>query len=312
MLNAGFRQGAMARRMGGPRMTTLEAFPVFCPKAFAGIGELPDTLADRAIPIRLERRTREERIERFRRRLAQEEAEPLHQALVSWAEYHVDRLAEARPELPEELDDRAWDFWEPLLAIADLAGGDWPEQARHAAVALCGPDAREDDSLSARLLADIQQVFEDNGAERYRTADLIDELCKIEESPWGDWYGKPISAQALSKFLRPFRIRTLPVWVEGKTVKGYKVEQFENAFLRVLGVRRVRGVRSRTASEAEPNRPNPPNPQDTRERRNGVPIADDPEFPEFVDDAFHNGRVTEAEWLERRKTHALIAERRKP
>ena len=39
MLNAGYRFGAMARRMGGPRMTTLEAFPVFCAKAFAGIGE---------------------------------------------------------------------------------------------------------------------------------------------------------------------------------------------------------------------------------------------------------------------------------
>src|SRR4051794_7858052 len=67
MLNAGYRRGAVARRMGGPKMTTLEAFPVFCAKAFAGIGELPDTLRDRSIRLRLERRTREETIERFRR-----------------------------------------------------------------------------------------------------------------------------------------------------------------------------------------------------------------------------------------------------
>lgn len=68
ILNAGYRRGAHVLRMGGAKMTTLERFPVFCPKLFAGLGELPDTLADRSIRIRLERRTREEPIERFRRR----------------------------------------------------------------------------------------------------------------------------------------------------------------------------------------------------------------------------------------------------
>lgn len=126
LLNAGYRRGAVARRMGGPRMTTLEAFPVFCAKVFAAIGDLPDTIADRAIRIRLERRVREENVERFRRREAQELAEPLHQWLSSWAQHHIDQLSEARPDLPDELDDRAQDGWEPLLAIADLAGGTGP------------------------------------------------------------------------------------------------------------------------------------------------------------------------------------------
>src|SRR5262249_27961611 len=149
-----------------------------------------------------------------------------------------------RPHLPDDLDDRAQDIWEPLFALADLAQGDWPERARAAAIALSANGTREDEELTARVIDDIFTVFSANGTQRYKTADLIAELAKIEESPWGDWYGKPISPQGLSKLLRPYRIRTMPVWVEGATVKGYKVEQFANAFHRVLGVREVRTVRS--------------------------------------------------------------------
>jgi hypothetical protein len=329
MLNAGYRSGAMARRMGGPRMTTLEAFPVYAPKALAGIGELPDTVADRAIRIRLDRRIREEPIERFRRRETQETAEPLHQGLVAWGEHHLERLVDARPALPDELDDRAQDGWEPLLAIADLAGDAWPERARSAALALSGPEARKDEdaSLTARLLADIHYVFSENGAERYRTADLIDKLCEIEESPWGDWYGKTITAQGVSKLLRPFRIRTMPVKVEGVTVRGYKVEQFSDAFHRVLGVTGVTGVtpgsesqnevtksnavtpspNQRVTDDAAPqaagNASNAGNAQHTGER---APVPGDPDFPDLVDDRFHAGHLTEAEWLSRRKLHAAL------
>ena len=34
----------------------------------------------------------------------------------------------ARPEIPDALDDRAEEAWEPLFAIALLAGGDWPDR----------------------------------------------------------------------------------------------------------------------------------------------------------------------------------------
>jgi Protein of unknown function (DUF3631) len=253
MLNAGYRQGAVVRRMGGPKMTTLEAFPVFCPKVFAGIGELPDTIADRAIPLRLLRRTREEEVERFRRRDALEAADPLHQWASSWGVRNAPRLTEARPDLPDELDDRAQDVWEPLLAIADLAGGAWPARARSAALQLSGNGQREDDSMTALLLKDIFTVFASGAGDRLRTADLIVHLGEIEESPWGDWYGKTITPQALSKLLRPHRIKTMPVKVEGQTVRGYKVEQFADAFARVLGVTGVTSVTSESPSQAGGN-----------------------------------------------------------
>jgi Protein of unknown function (DUF3631) len=210
MINAGYRQGAFVFRMGGANMRTLERFPVFCPKMFALIGELPDTISDRTIPMRLQRRTRDEQIERFRRRDVEPEGHGLRERLADWLEPQLDYLSGQRPDLPDELDDRAQDCWEPLLAIADLAGGDWPVRARHAALALSTGEAREDESVRARLLADIEAVFSSNGTQRYRTADLIAELAKIEESPWGDWYGKTISPQGRQQIERGI------AWVQGR------------------------------------------------------------------------------------------------
>jgi Protein of unknown function (DUF3631) len=305
LLNAGYRRGAVARRMGGARMTTLEAFPVYCPKAFAAIGKLPDTIADRSISIRLERKTREEHVERFRRRQALPAGEILRDRLADCLQPQLDYLREATPDLPDELDDRAQDCWESLLAIADLAGGDWPKRARSAALELSGNGEREDDSLTARLLKDIYSVFENGAGDRLRTADLITHLSEIEESPWGDWYGKPISAQKLSGLLQPHRIRTMPVWVDGKTVKGYKVEQFADAFHRVLGVRAVRGVRSRSASETAPNRPNPPNPPDA-EGSDDRPLLGDEGYDLALADAARDGLITKYEFDETLAVHRLV------
>ena len=261
LLNAGYRRGAVAHRMGGANNRTLETFPVFCPKSFAGIGDcLPDTIVDRAIPIRLKRRTREEQVERFRLRDAEPEGHTLRDGLADWLEPQRDYLATLRPSLPDELDDRAQDVWEPLLAIADLTEPNWSERARRAALALSSGEEREDESLTATLLRDIYAVFSANGSEgRLQTADLLAGLHAIEESPWGDWYGKPLSAHGLARLLKPYRIKTQSVWSEGKTARGYKVEQFADAFARVLGVRTVRSVRSESPSQAAPNAPNAPN-----------------------------------------------------
>ena len=153
LLNAGYRRGAVVRRMGGAKMTTLETFPVYCAKAFAGIGNcLPDTILDRSISIALQRKTREETVERFRRRDVAPEGEDLRDCVADWIAPQLDWLRDERPSLPDELDDRAQDMWEPLLAIADLAGGDWPQRAWKAALELSGNGAREDDSLTALLL----------------------------------------------------------------------------------------------------------------------------------------------------------------
>jgi hypothetical protein len=233
LLNAGYRKGAEVYRMGGGNNTTLQSFKVYAPKALAGIGDcLPDTIADRAISVRLTRRTRAERIERFRLRDVAPAALELRDALAAWIAPHESRLTDLRPELPSELDDRAQDVWEPLLAVADLAGGDWPVRARRAAVVLSTGDERVDESVTATLLRDVHGIFSSNGHTAYRTAELLERLHKIEESPWGEMpNGKPLSPHGLSRLLKPYRIRTMSVRDHGSDpVRGYKFEQFRQAF----------------------------------------------------------------------------------
>ena len=123
-------------------MTTLQGFGVYCPKIFAGIGNLPDTIRDRSIVVRLERRTKDEQIERFRRRDVEVDADPLRQSCESLAEHHLQTLMYARPHLPDALNDRAADTWEPLLAVADLAGYGWPERAQGPQRWRCRPGRR--------------------------------------------------------------------------------------------------------------------------------------------------------------------------
>jgi hypothetical protein len=111
-------------------------FSSFCAKALAGLGTLPDTVASRSIPIVLKRRLASEPIERFRERGARAMGETIADCLAMYIVPLLDDLATAEPDLPDELSDRQQDVWEPLLAIADAGGGDWPERAREAAVRL--------------------------------------------------------------------------------------------------------------------------------------------------------------------------------
>jgi hypothetical protein len=234
LLNAGFARGTpVLRCVGEGSKMRVEPFEVFCPKALAAIGELPDTIADRSLPIRLKRRAPSEHVERFRSRDAVAQATPLREQLAAWASEHLDALTCARPHMPDELDDRAQDVVEPLLAIADLADGAWPERARAALVALRTDQvAAEDETFGVRLLADVHAAFEREQVDRLFTDRLLELLVEDQEAPWGDWRGKPLTARGFAWFLRPFEIRSGTVRLAGRTAKGYKREQFEDLWTR--------------------------------------------------------------------------------
>ncbi len=254
ILNDGYRRGGRTLLCLPPKWTP-SFLPVFAPKAVAGIGDLPDTLQSRSIRLELKRRAPGERVDRFRRRDAEERAEPIRISIESLAAYHVATLAEARPELPDELGDRAMDTWEPLVAIADLAGGEWPQRARRAAVELSGARPAEDDSIGVRLLADIHQAFADTNADRLSTAELLARLHMDEEAPWGE-FGKPpkpLSARGLSRLLRRFGIRPRTVRLDdGTTPKGYHADQFEDAWKRYLAHEDASKRHNATTGTVEP------------------------------------------------------------
>lgn len=252
-LNAGNVRGATVDRCQPPRMD-LVAFPVFCPKALAGIGGLPATVTDRSIPIEMRRRQTGDRVERFRSRRARELAEPIVADLETWGESaseHVELELAKVEHLADEggslasLDDRAWEqAWEPLLAIASLAGEEWFELAIAAAVQLSGS---RDDELDngVNLLADIWAVFNDvREREALATYELLDALLLLEESPWRDWWSDPraedlkpskASPRKLARMLKPFGIRPADVWMpNGSCRKGYPLDDFRDAWARYL------------------------------------------------------------------------------
>jgi hypothetical protein len=236
VLNTGYRRGGKASCCAGQGAeVTCRDFSTFCPKAIAGIGTLPDTVADRAIPIRLKRAAPGEAIQRFRRRDVATEAESLRAQIEAWSGNAVEKLRDARPELPPELSDRQQDCAEPLLAIADASGGDWPRAARRALIAVCTEARASDDSIGKTLLEDIRQVFEDCGVDRMPSAALASALAEIETSPWSEWSrGKVLTQPGLAKLLKPFGIGPGGIRVGDKTPKGYYLNDFQDAFSRYL------------------------------------------------------------------------------
>lgn len=256
LLNSGYRRDGTAS-LCIPPSWNVQDFSTFCPKAIAGIGTLPDTTASRSIPIRLHRRAPNEQVEDFFEEDVEEEAAELRGRLARWGEVHAAVLADSRPAFPGGLRNRTAEVARPLLAIADLAGGEWPERARRVLVALLAGEERQDEwSLRVRLLADIRRIFDEEKRGRFKTAELLWALSMLDDSPWGDWYGKPITAHAVSKLLSKFGIKTMAVKVDGETVRGYKREQFEDAWLRYLPQESVTGVTAVTggsAPEAERN-----------------------------------------------------------
>lgn len=236
VLNTGHRRGGTASCcVGQGANITFKDFSTFCPKAIAGIGKLPDTVADRAIPIRLKRAARGEKVERFRRRVVESEAARLKAQLEAWCVGIISTLRDARPQLPEELTDRQQDGAEPLLAIADLAGGEWPQATRRALIQLCSEAQAADSSIGVQLLNDIRLVFESKDVGRLPSAELATALGEIETSPWGEWsQGKPLTPGKLARLLKPFEVSPDCIRVGDKTPRGYTVDQFREAFRRYL------------------------------------------------------------------------------
>jgi hypothetical protein len=252
LLNTGHRaDGTASLVVGQGTAMDVRDFSTFCPKAIAGIGGLPDTVADRAIPIRLRRRVKTEKAERFREKREWAETAPLRSRLEAWALPNIEPLRAVTPQLPDELSDRAQDGAEPLLAIADLAGADWPMRARGAFLELCTGETVEEESLGVRLLRDIRTLFDEAEVDRFPSADLVNALGRLEESPWSAFGrgGKPLTVHGLARLLHRYdgvASGTIRL-ADGTTAKGYYRARFEDAWSRYLP---ISGPQDVTTSQA--------------------------------------------------------------
>ena len=253
LLNAGYKRGAtIARCVGDAKNMTVQRFPVFAPVALAGIaGHMPKTITTRAVIIHMRRRAPSERVEPFRERDAGQEAKPLHDRLAEWIGSVSADLAAARPVMPAGVEDRLAECWEALLAVADAAGGDWPERARAACRHFVLHSDPAELSLGVRLLRDIRDVFTTGKVDRMPSAALAAALVGLEEAPWSDLYGKPLDQRRLAKELGRYGIKAVVIKMpDGKTPRGYRTDGedgLHDAWTRYLPDSRATTATSATA-----------------------------------------------------------------
>ncbi|WP_435612177.1 DUF3631 domain-containing protein [Streptomyces sp. bgisy159] len=239
-LNSGYRRGAKSLRcVGDGSNQTAAWFASFCAVAMAGLGSLPDTILTRSVIIRMRKRAPNETVEPYRRRVHEKQGHALRDRLAEWTATVHDQVAEAWPAMPEGVTDRPADVWEPLLAVADAAGGHWPDRARAACVELikAASDEGNEASLGVRLLTDLRdKVF--CGADRMPTAVILEMLLALDDAPWGDVDDKPLNARMLSKLLGQYvtpankPIKPRGIRTPSGFPKGYYAEDLTDAWTR--------------------------------------------------------------------------------
>ena len=138
----------------------------------------------------------------------------LYRRLERWAAAVVNRAEAARPEMPAGIEDRTADAWEPLLTVADLAGGKWPDLARKSAVALVAAAVSDvPQSLNIRLLLDLRTIFVAKDAAVQATTPkglptklVLEALHELEDAPWS-YLKEPLNNHSLARRLTTTGIR---------------------------------------------------------------------------------------------------------
>ena len=170
----------------------------------------------------------------------------------------LERLADVIPEAPG-VEDRAADAWEPLIAIADAAGGDWPRRPGPPVRALSDSAADADEDLGVLLLSDIRELFKVYGQIFLSSNQLVRDLRDIEESPWGHGDEYDLTASKLAKQLKPFGVK--PGHNAAKTARSYSITSFHDASS-ATSVQKRPAVQEMTLSSI--NRPKTTKPRSVR------------------------------------------------
>lgn len=236
VLNSGHRRNGAVARMekkadGGMEPINLRTW---CATAFFLIGELPVTVQDRSIVVSLRRRAQHETIKPYDPEDTQD-LNNLASRAARWMNDNLDAVVSVRPTMPG-IYNRAADNWKPLVRIATVAGGDWPELAKKAYQAATSGDERQ--TMRVALLEDIREIFANRGTEILRSAEICDALASLEERPWPEFNrGKPITPNGLARLLRPFAIVSGNHRGPAGVTKGYNLAHFSDAFTRYLPVK---------------------------------------------------------------------------
>ncbi|WP_405000692.1 DUF3631 domain-containing protein [Kitasatospora cathayae] len=233
LLNAGHQRNRPTLRVSGPEHKPMK-FPTFAMAALAGIGDLPDTIMDRSVVIRMRRRAPGEQVAAFRSKRDTPALHRTRNSLRSWLAPLADTAADMEPPMPVE--DRAADTWEPLVAVADLAGGDWPARARAACRAMTAHESGQDEDggLKTRILADIRRVFTAGGnPDALSTEYLLTALNADSEAPWAEHGINGLTARGLQLLLKDYGISSANIRFDRDTQrKGFTRNSFVDPWSR--------------------------------------------------------------------------------
>jgi putative DNA primase/helicase len=235
VINSGHRQGgAVVRTVGDDHEP--RKFSTYGACAIALIGKLPATLHDRSVTIDLKRRLASEKVTSFRCDRTGD-LDELARKAARWAADNAERVRTTEPKMPARLFNRDADNWRPLLAIAAVAAGNWPGQARQVAELCCAAASDDDDTWLQILIVDIHKIFTEMKVDRISSLELVETLKEIEGRPWAEFgkTGKPITQNKVASLLKPLGITTENVPIGDRRPKGYRHHVFQDAFARYLG-----------------------------------------------------------------------------
>jgi putative DNA primase/helicase len=233
LLNSGHRRDGQAFRCEGEG-NEVRAFNVFAPVVLCGIGQLPSTLHDRSIRIRLERARPGEMRERFDMRHTQREAVLRRKIARLCLDYRA-MFETIDPLLPSVAYNRVADNWRPLFAVAQIVGSDWPARAAAAFNSVGMDEDPEGQGIGIMLLADIQKIFAEAKVLRIFSRVLVENLIEMSDRPWPEAHrGRPINERWLAGRLRHFGILSKSMRIEPDRAKGYELAAFDDAFARYI------------------------------------------------------------------------------
>ena len=242
LINSGFDRASARFLMtvASGKDHEVRPFSTWAPLLLAGIGRVPDTVLDRSVVIAMERKRKTDSVARLRRKDGAD-LQAVARQVARWVADNAEALGDIEPEAPPELNDRAQDAWDPLLAIAAVAGGSWPERARKAALALCGEAEAADEDLGTLLLTDLHALFyPPEGLEpqdSLSSAEICTSLAALGDRPWAEFgrARKPITQNALARLLKPYKVRPEKIREERSApFNGYCRHDLDPIFERYL------------------------------------------------------------------------------
>lgn len=218
VLNAGYKSGGYILRRAGEET---KRYNCFSPKVLAGIhtGHLAGTIIDRSIPIELKRKSTETKVDYFFHDEAKLETEPLRVKIENWVDGLPKNFAKNNPKMLDNVTDRQWEISRPLLSIGKHLKY---KKTREAFDEVLSRKILSDQSETEEALNVIKDIFDDSGEQRIFTEEIIREL------------GEPWNGHKLGNVLSEFLIKPTTVRKGNQVRKGYKREQFSEAFITSL------------------------------------------------------------------------------